>query len=58
MVPSLANSQGVTGTTTNTTSNSVSINVYGAQGQDINELANIIENKITNNVVRRGVAFG
>lgn len=58
MVPSLANSQFTAGTTTNTTSNSVSINVYGAQGQDINELANIIENKITNNVVRRGVAFG
>ena len=58
MVPSLANSQLTSGTTTNTTSNSVSINVYGAQGQDINELANIIENKITNNVVRRGVAFG
>lgn len=58
MVPSFTNPQSMAGTTTNTTSNSVSINVYGAQGQDINELANIIEDKITNNVVRRGVAFG
>lgn len=45
------------GATTNTTSNSVSINVYGSAGQDVNELAQIIEQKITNNVVRRGVAF-
>lgn len=43
------------GTTNNT--NSVSINVYGSAGQDVNELANIIEQKITDNVVRRGVAF-
>lgn len=40
------------------TNNSVSINVYGAPGQDMNELAQIIEQRITNNVVRRGVAFG
>lgn len=52
MVPSLE-----AGETTNTT-NTVSVNVYGAQGQDVNELAQIIEDKITNNVVRRGVAFG
>ena len=45
------------GTTNNSTSNNVSINVYGAQGQNINELADLIEQKITNNVVRRGVAF-
>ena len=55
MLPTMGGIEG--GTTTSTTSNSVSINVYGAQGQDINELANIIEQKITNNVVRRGVAF-
>ncbi len=54
MVPTMG-----TGTTDNsTTTNAVSINVYGAQGQDINQLAQIIENKITDNVVRRGVAFG
>lgn len=56
MVPAMSGAEG--GTTTNTTSNTVSINVYGAQGQDVNELADIIEQKITNNVVRRGVAFG
>lgn len=47
---------GNTGNTTNNT-NTVSINVYGSAGQDVNELANIIEQKITDNVVRRGVAF-
>lgn len=58
MVPSLSSAQTSGAGQTNNLSNSVSINVYGAQGQDINELANIIEDKITNNVVRRGVAFG
>lgn len=43
--------------TTNNNTNTVSVNVYGAQGQDINELAQIIEQTITDNVVRRGVAF-
>ena len=57
MMPSMgAGSAGMAGATTNNT-NSVSINVYGSAGQDVNELANIIEQKITNNVVRRGVAF-
>ena len=59
MTRSMTPSMGGDGTTTNnTTSNSVSINVYGAQGQNVDELAQIIEDKITNNVVRRGVAFG
>lgn len=58
MVP-VAGNAGLTGNnTTNNNSNTVSVNVYGAQGQDVNELAQIIEDKITNNVVRRGVAFG
>lgn len=35
----------------------ISITVYGAQGQDVNELAQIIEQRISENVVRRGVAF-
>ena len=39
------------------TTNTVSINVYGAQGQNVNELADVIERRITENVVRRGVAF-
>ena len=52
MVPTLAGSSNVDNST-----NSVSINVYGAAGQVINELANVIEEHITNNVIRRGVAF-
>lgn len=52
MVPSLAGASNV-----NNSTNSVSINVYGAQGQNINELADVIEQRITENVVRRGVAF-
>ena len=58
MTRSMTPSMGGAGTTNNTTSNAVSINVYGAQGQNMDELAQIIEDKITNNVVRRGVAFG
>ena len=52
MMPSLGEAAG---TTTNT--NTVSINVYGAQGQDVSQLADIIEQRISDNVVRRGVAF-
>lgn len=37
--------------------NNVTVNVYGAQGQDVSELATIIEQRISENVVRRGVAF-
>lgn len=55
MVPTMS---GTTTNNTNNTQNSVSLNVYGAQGQDVNELARVIEDKITNNVVRRGVVFG
>lgn len=54
MIPSAGAANGST-TTTNT--NTVSINVYGAQGQDVSELADIIEQRISDNVVRRGVAF-
>lgn len=53
MIPQ-ANSQMLSGPTTNT----FNINIYGAQGQDINELADAVEQRITNNIVRRGVAFG
>lgn len=53
MVPQ-ANGQMLSGPTTNT----FNINIYGAQGQDIGELADVIEQRITNNIVRRGVAFG
>lgn len=54
MVPSLS---GTSTSSVDNSTNSVSINVYGAPGQDINELANVIEQHITDNVIRRGVAF-
>lgn len=52
MVPSMAQIQGAS------TSNSIVLNVYGAQGQNVSELADIIEERITENVMRRGAAFG
>lgn len=54
MVPSIDAPQLGAGATTNT----FTINVYGAQGQDVSELADVIEQRITNNVMRRGVVFG
>lgn len=42
---------------TSNTSNNVVINVYGAAGQDINELAEIIEQKINAATRRREGAF-
>jgi len=53
MVPQV-NSQGMANNSTNT----FNINVYGAQGQNVSELADVIEQRITENVMRRGVAFG
>jgi hypothetical protein len=44
-------------TTSNTSNNNVTINVYGAVGQDMNELAEIIEQKITAATRRREGAF-
>ena len=46
------------GTMSGATSNTFNINVYGAQGQDVSQLAEVIEQRITDNVMRRGVAFG
>ena len=43
------------GTTTN--NNSVSINVYGAQGQDVYELADIIQDRINAQVYNREAVF-
>lgn len=40
------------------TNNTVNITVYGAQGQSVTELADIIEQKIADNTIRRGVAYG
>lgn len=54
MIPTIDAPQLGAGTTTNT----FNINVYGAQGQDVSELADVIEQRITNNVMRRGVVFG
>lgn len=56
MVPSMQAAQTVAAGSTNTT-NSVNITVYGAQGQNVNELASIVEQRITDNIVRRGAAF-
>lgn len=44
---------GVGGATTNT----VNLTVYGAQGQDVNELADIIQERINSNVYRNGAVF-
>lgn len=38
-------------------SNTVNITVYGAQGQNVNELADIIQDRINANVYRNGAAF-
>ena len=54
MVPQAGGQFGMVGSSTNT----FNINVYGAQGQNVSELAEAIEQRITENVMRRGVAFG
>lgn len=38
-------------------SNSISINVYGAQGQDVNELADAVANKLTFAIQRRKAVY-
>ena len=53
MVPQMPSGQMAAATT-----NEVTINVYGAQGQNIGALADEIEQRISENVMRRGVAFG
>lgn len=54
MVPQWGdNNYGASGTV-----NTVNITVYGAQGQNVNELAEIIEQKIADNTMRRGIAYG
>ncbi len=56
MVPALDSSNFSAGNTYNA-SNSVSINVYGAQGQDVNQLAEIIQDKINSAVYNKGAVF-
>lgn len=41
----------------NSVSNTVNITVYGAEGQDVNDLADIIQDRINMNVYRNGAAF-
>lgn len=43
--------------TNNTMNNSTTINVYGAEGQDVNALAEIIEEKISASVRREGMVW-
>ena len=58
MVPTMGgiNVSGAGGTNNNI-SNAVSINVYGAQGQDVNALAEIIQDKINSAVYNKGAVF-
>ena len=55
MVPSTLTDSMSSGSTTN--NNSVNITVYGAQGQDVNELADIIQDKINAQVYSKGAVF-
>lgn len=41
----------------NSVANTVNITVYGAEGQDVNDLADIIQDRINMNVYRNGAAF-
>ena len=41
----------------NSVSNTVNITVYGAEGQNVNDLADIIQDRINMNVYRNGAAF-
>ena len=54
MLPQMSN----IGTASSVANNTISINVYGAQGQNVNELAEIIEERLAENMMRRGAAFG
>ena len=55
MVPSTLTDSMSSGSTTN--NNSVNITVYGAQGQDVYELADIIQDKINAQVYSKGAVF-
>lgn len=48
----------VAGASSANTFGDVNITVYGAQGQNVNELADIVMDKINTQFVRSGVAFG
>lgn len=58
MAGSLQASGGMGGTTNNNNStNTVTLNVYGAQGQDVNALASEIQTIINNQVYQKGAVF-
>lgn len=62
MVPNMGEAggnggNGAGGNVTNTNTNTVSINVYGAQGQDVRQLANEIQNIINNEVYSKGAVY-
>lgn len=54
MVPNVADSMSTKSMTNN---NNVNITVYGAEGQDVNELADIIQDRINAEVYSRGAVF-
>lgn len=45
------------GVSNTTNTNTVNINVYGAQGQDVNELANKVQDIINNQIYSKGAVF-
>ena len=58
MVPSMGNMAANAGTTNNDNStNTITLNVYGAQGQDVTQLANEIQNIINEQVYSKGAVF-
>ena len=58
MVPNMGNMAANAGTTNNDNStNTVTLNVYGAQGQDVTQLANEIQNIINEQVYSKGAVF-
>lgn len=58
MVPNMGNMVANAGTTNNDNStNTVTLNVYGAQGQDVTQLANEIQNIINEQVYSKGAVF-
>lgn len=46
------------GAASSVANNNININVYGAQGQNVNDLVDVIEERLTENMMRRGAAFG
>ena len=46
------------GSTTNYNGGSISINVYGAEGQNVNELARVIADKLEDMTRRKGLVYG